>query len=109
MAKQPATRGTDGTAANQQVESVEIDEDATLSDIPFRQFKAWIQCVIKDTIQGEVKLALDKCSKDIDAVKKDLGLEKQKVASLTTQVNELKIKVTDLEHTRKQKKLVRQI
>ena len=106
VAKQPATRGTDGAAANQQGESVEIDEDATLSDIPFRQFKAWIQFVIKDTIQAEAKLALDKCSKDIDAVKKDLGLEKQKVASLTTQVNELKTKVTDLEQEHKKTKEV---
>ena len=93
-------------ATPQQGEPVAIDDNAKLSDIPFHQFKLWIQYVIKDTIQAELKTALDQCSKDIAAVKKDLGEEKRKVVTLTTQVNEMKTQVAELEKEQKKTKEV---
>ena len=93
-------------ATHEQGEPVVIDENAKLSDIPFHQFKLWIQYVIKDTIQAELKTALEQCSKDIDTVKKDLGEEKQKVVTLTAQVNEMRTQVAELEKEQKKTKEV---
>ena len=92
-------------AAVQQGIPTEITDEAKLSDISFQQFKSWIQYVIQDTIQSEVQMAMQKCAKDIEAVKKDLGLEKEKVATLITKVNSLTTELTELknEHVKTKK------
>ena len=73
-----------------------IDDEATLSAITFREFRLWMQSVIQNTIQVEIKAALDKCTKDIEGVKKDLGESKKEVAKLTTQVTTLKNELAEI-------------
>ena len=73
-----------------------INDEATLSTITFKDFKIWMQSVIQNTIQGEIKAALDKCTKDIEVLRKDLNESKKEVAKLTTQVTTLKNEVAEI-------------
>ena len=85
--------------------AVIIRDDTKLSDISFSQFKVWIQGVIQDTIQNELKLTLEKYSKDIESIKKDLHAEREKTTSLTTKIHTLTTELTELktehDHTKK--------
>ena len=91
--------------ANENSASVIISDDKKLSEIPFSQFQLWIQLAIRDTIQSELKVTLEKYTKEIESVKKDLNAEKEKVTSLTTKVNNLSTELTELktEHEKTKK------
>ena len=73
-----------------------IDDNATLSAITFKDFRLWMQSVIQNTVQGEIKAALDKCTKDVESVKKELEESKKDVANLKTQVDSLKNEVAEI-------------
>ena len=89
------TLSNQATAAGQNNVPV-IDDETTLSALTFKEFRLWMQTVIQNTIQGEIKAALDKCTKEIETVRKDLDESKKEVANLTTQVNTLKNEVAEI-------------
>ena len=87
---------------NKNSSSVIISDDKKLSEIPLGQFQLWIQLAIRDTIQSELGVTLEKYTKEIESVKKDLNAEKEKVTSLTTKVNNLSTELkTEHEKTKK--------
>lgn len=73
-----------------------INDDATLSAITFKDFRLWMQSVIQNTVQGEIKAVLEKCTKDIEGVKKELAESKKDVANLTTKVNTLQNELAEI-------------
>ena len=87
--------------ANENSASVIISDDKKLSEIPFSQFQLWIQLAIRDTIQSELKVTLEKYTKersslliedqhrDLHQCEREIGKVRREASTVTTSLKAL--------------------
>ena len=82
----------------------EIDDEEKFSDIPFKDFKAWIQFVISQSIEQEVTKACKNLNDQVNELKTKQKSTEKTVTELTTKLTALTATVTELSKEHKDTK-----